>query len=437
MPISSFLGLETALRGLSADQEAIDTTSHNIANANTPGYTRQRVNLTESPSLTIPAMSNVTGAGVQLGTGVDATSIDRIRNQFLDIQYRAQNVGGSAASTDQTVLDQVQAALAEPSGSGISTLLQNFWSAWSDLANAPQSLAAKQAVVDAGATLSDAFNTISQQLGTIQSQTQQQFAALTSPTGQVQQNATQIASLNQAIAAAQAAGQNPNDLMDQRDQLLDDLSGLAKISVSTQPNGMVNVGFGDAAAPLINGTTINWPQTLTSAAGGQLGSLLSLSQPGGQIAQFSASLDGIANQIVTAVNGISTNPPFFSGNSASTIAVSATAATLQTTATGVPGANDVALGIAGLAGGAPDQSYAAFVAQIGSEDQAASNAQKTQSALTAAIQNQRQSTNGVSLDEEMTNLITFQRGYQASARVMTTVDSMLDTLINHTGTVGL
>src|SRR2546429_3205590 len=108
MGISSFMGLQTALRGLLAHQEAIDTTGHNIANANTPGYSRQAADLTESNALTIPAYSNVTGGRVQLGTGVDVTTINRIRNQFLDIQYRAQNTLENNASTTANVLDQVQ-----------------------------------------------------------------------------------------------------------------------------------------------------------------------------------------------------------------------------------------------------------------------------------------------------------------------------------------
>ena len=155
MTISSFMGLETALRGLQAEQEAIDTTGHNIANANTPGYSRQRVDLTESPALTIPANSNVDGAGVQLGTGVDATTITRIRNQFLDVQYRAQNSAENQAQTQSTILDQIQTGLAEPSGNGLSTAMSNFWSAWSDLANDPTSPAATpggdQRRADAGA----------------------------------------------------------------------------------------------------------------------------------------------------------------------------------------------------------------------------------------------------------------------------------------------
>jgi flagellar hook-associated protein 1 len=305
-------------------------------------------------------------------------------------------------------------------------------------------------VIDSGSTLAQTFNTIDQQLATVESQVGQQFAALTaSPSGQVQTDASQIATLNAEISQATQAGQTPNDLLDQRDHLIDDLSSLAKVSVTSQSNGMVQVSFGDAASPLVSGTTVNWPQTVTAAAGGKLGALKSLydSTTGtGQLATYRTSLSAVATQLINNVNA-AYNPtgaatPFFTDNAANpagTIAVNpaVTAATLQTTTTGNPGANDVALAVAGLQGGQADQSYGTFVAQVGSDVQSTQNSEKTAQSLLQAIDNQRQSVSGVSLDEEMTNLITFQRGYQASARMMTTIDGMLDTLINHTGTVGL
>ena len=117
MPIPSYNGLQTALSGLEAAQAAIDTTGQNIANANTPGYSRQRVVQTENNPLTIPALS-ITGQSVQVGTGVDITTISRIRDQFLDSQYRSQNTTTSGNNTTSTLLSQVQAALDEPAAAG-------------------------------------------------------------------------------------------------------------------------------------------------------------------------------------------------------------------------------------------------------------------------------------------------------------------------------
>jgi flagellar hook-associated protein 1 FlgK len=432
MTIPAYTGLQSALRGLEANQAGIDTTGHNIANANTPGYTRQSVDLTESPSLTIPAFSNVTGGGVQLGQGVDVTTISRIRDQFLDIQYRAQNSNSSNAQTQSSVLGDVQTAVDEPSTNGISAAMSNFWSAWSALGNSPSSPSAQQAVVSAGQTLAQTFNTVDSQMATVQSQASDQYNTLTAAGGQVSQYATQIAALNTQISQATQAGQSPNDLLDQRDQLLDQLSGLAQISVTQQSDGTDTVNFGDASSPLVSGSTVTWPQTLTAAAGGQLGALQSLSSSTGEIGTLRTALSGVAGQVINAVNGLQpASNPFFSGNSASTIAVSATTSTIV--ASSSTGSGDIAQSIAALSGGAPDQAFSAFVGQVGNAVASAQSSAATASSVLSAVDNQRQSVSGVSLDEEMTNLITYQRGYEASARMMSTIDSVLNTLINNTG----
>ena len=431
MTIPTFTGYQTALSGLEAAQAAINTTGENISNANTVGYTRQRVNLAEAGSLPIPAISQQ-GASADLGTGVDVTSISRIRDQFLDVQYRAQNSATSNANTNSSELQQVQTAVNEPSTDGLSTQLDNFYSAWSSLASDPTSAAAQQAVVDDGQTLAQTFNSVSSQMSTVQSQASQQYATLTGTNGQVQQDASQIATLNGEITQATQAGQTPNDLLDQRDNLLDDLSGLAQISVTNQSNGSVTVNFGDASTPLVNGTTVTWPQTLTSASGGQLGSLLNLSSSTGPIGQYISSLDSVANQVISSVNSLQPSSPFFSGTSAATMAVTATASSVQTSSSSTSGA-DLAQSIANLKGGSASQAYAAFVAQVGDGVQSAETTQSTAQSVLTAVSNQRQSVSGVSLDEEMTNLINFQQAYQASARVMNAMDTALNTLITTVG----
>jgi flagellar hook-associated protein 1 FlgK len=431
MTIPSFTGLQTALSGLQASQAAIDTAGENIANANTPGYTRQVVNTVASGSLTIPALSQ-SGAGASLGTGVSIGNIGRIRNQFLDIQYRAQNTATSNANTNSSELQQVQTAINEPSANGLQSVMSKFWSAWSSLANNPTSAAAQQAVVGAGQTLASTFNAVSSQMSTVQSQAAQQYSTLTGVNGQVQQDAAQIATLNGQISQATQAGQTPNTLLDQRDKLIDDLSGLAQVSVSTGSSGSVTVNFGDAATPLVSGTNVTWPQTLTSASGGQLGALLNLSSNTGPVGGFMSSLDGVAGQVITSVNALQPSSPFFSGTSASTIGVSATGSSLQASSSSTSGA-DLAQSIANLSGGSADQSYAAFVAQVGGGVQAAQSSQATSQAVLTAVSNQRQSVSGVSLDEEMTNLIQYQQAYQASARVMNAMDSVLNTLITTVG----
>jgi flagellar hook-associated protein 1 len=437
MSIPTLQGLQTALSGLLAEQDALDVTGNNIANANTEGYSRETVVMQPSQPITVPAISTRTGEGAQLGTGVDVQTIARIRNAYLDAQYRTQNSSLSGASTQTEELEQAQSALNEPSSSGLATQMSAFWSAWSALANAPSSEAAKQAVLSAGQQLTSTFNQLSGQLATISTQAHEQYAAIAGAGGQVENDAKQVAELNTQIKLAEGAGQQPNEMLDRRDELLDKLSGIAKITVTKQPDGTDTVSFGDAAKPLVEGGKFNWPQELTTAAGGQLGALLSLTSPSGALAGFQSSLDKVAETLAGSVNALHTSTPFFTGTTAATLKVAVTAAQVQASSTEAVGGNNVALAIAALRGGAAEQGYSSLVEQVGSRVQSAQDEQANLQTTVTAINNQRQSVSGVSLDEEMTNLITFQRGYQASARTLTAMDAMLEQLIEHTGVVGL
>jgi flagellar hook-associated protein 1 FlgK len=459
VPIPSFTGLQTALSGLQAAQAAIDTTGENIANANTPGYSRQTVNLTERNALTIPSLSSITSNGQQLGTGADITNISRIRDQFIDVQYRTQNTATSSLNSQSSILSQAQATLDEPSGSGLSTTLQNFWSSFNALSTAPTNLGAQQTALADGAAVAKTLNTLSSQITALQSQVTQQYSSLTDPTsGPIASDAKQIASLNQSIAQAQAIGQADNGLLDQRDKLIDDLSQYSNVKVSTQPNGMVNVSFGNAAiaagngtadaTPLVNGSNVNLAPNLAdqnlSGSGGQLGALLGLydSTSGtGQLQSYitgPGGLNAVASSLASTVNGAIAGadtsgpsaPPFFTGATAATIAVNPAIA-MSTTSPPYTAAE--ASAVNGLSGGVANQTYNAFVAKVGADVQSVQNGLQTGQSLLTAISNQRQSVSGVSLDEEMTNLIQQQQAYQAAARVMNAIDSTLTTLLNVVG----
>jgi flagellar hook-associated protein 1 len=456
MTIPTYMGLQTALSGLEAAQAAIDTTGQNIANASTPGYSRQEVNLTERSPLTIPALSSYTGAGSQLGTGVDITSITRVRDTFLDSQYRAQNSETSADNTNSTILGQAQASLNEPSSAGLSSVLDTFWGGWNSYADNPGP-ASLQTVIGGGQAVADSLNTLSGQITTLQSQVTEQYDTLTNSTsGAVASDANQIAQLNVQIAQAQSAGIDANDLEDQRDEAIDDLSQYSNVYVTTQSNGMVNVSFGNAATgaqngtpdatPLVDGGTVNLSQNLSDSnlngSSGTLGALLGLydanpaggGAPTGTLVNYMNTLNGVADQLVTTVNNAigpgltdTSNPPAFfdpSGTTAATIAVNSSLSSASTPYTAAQ-----ATAVSGLSGGSAEQAYQGFVAQVGGDVQSAQNAQSTAQSLLTAIGNQRQSVSGVSLDEEMTNLIQYQQAYQASARVMSTIDDTFTSLL--------
>ena len=453
MPISSFYGLQTSLRGLLAHQRLLDTAGHNIANANTVGYSRQEATLVASRALQIPAGGVANGSGAHIGSGVDVESFRRVRDQFADLQYRAQNTNLGQWAARAKTLDQAELALAEPGENGINEQLSRFWDAWSDLANAATDPAAKQALVEQASALADAFKTVRGQIEMAKEQANAEYADLAAggdPGGEVAQIAREVAQLNDTIKRFITAGDSPNDLLDRRDHLLDQLSGFGQISVEAQADGTVNVAFVDTASPgttypLVTGAASVWagpPAGDAWSPGGRLGGLLEASRPGGTLDGYLASIDTIATALATTVNTTYGGTFFETGTPpGATLQVAAALEAdprLIDPGSGAEGSNDIALAVSRLRDGATvDQAYRAFVAQVGAETREAFRQEENAQVLTDAVQNRRQSVSGVSLDEEMSNLVRFQRAYQASSRAMSTLDEMLDVLINRTGRVGL
>jgi flagellar hook-associated protein 1 len=440
--VSTFLGLQTSLRGLLAQQRGLDVTSHNVSNSNTVGYSRQEAILAPSQAFRIPAGGVQDGGAVDLGTGVDVLEYRRIRDLFLDIQYRAQNTSLGSADQKAKSLDQAELALAEPGENGIADRLGRFWSAWADVANAPDNAAARQSLVEQARSLASAFGTLDGQLAQVKAQSAAEYTSITQAGGEIDTIAREIAGLNVAIANAVGSGAQPNDLLDRRDLLLDQLSAFGQVTVTDLGDGRIDVGFGDAANPLVSGNATSWPQTLTNP-GGKLGTLLEVSRTGGTIDQYRADLNTTVETLANAVNALHSaggGSDFFSftaGSAASTLTVAVTAAGVRASATGTASGNEIALAIAALSGGAPDQAYNGFVTRIGNEVREAQRQSAAAQTLRNAVDDRRQSTSGVSLDEEMSNLIRFQRAYQASSRTLSTMDEALDVLINRTGRVGL
>ena len=461
MPISTFFGMQTSLRGLLAHQRALDVTGHNVANASTPGYSRQEAVMGASIPMFVAAGARQDGSGAQVGSGVDVLDYRRIRDGFLDVQYRAQASVLGDASTRSRSLEGVELSLAEPGDNGLSTQLAKLWSAWSNVANDPGSVPARQALIDQAKTVSAAFADLDRQLATVAQQARDELAALTAydpatgKYGDVASIATEIAQLGGAIKVAMTANQQPNDLMDKRDMLLDQLAALGSVSVVDLGDGGMRVLFGNTGAPLVDDSLVDdpatpgddritWPQTLT-APGGKLGGLMAMgTEPGGVIAAYRAELASSAQTLATSVNDLHRQGPggldFFAYDpalGAAGLTVIRTAATVTPGRLGAQGANDLALEIAALRGGPSDSQYTALVARIGSEVRQVARQEANSDVLVRAVQDRKEAVAGVALDEEMTNLVRFQRGYQAAARTLSTMDELLDTLINRTGRVGL
>jgi flagellar hook-associated protein 1 len=331
----------------------------------------------------------------------------------------------------------VQSAVGEPSTTGINSLLGKFYTAWSDLSNHPESDSSKQAVNTAAATLADAFGRLAADITSAANDATAEFDAITGATGPIKSAATSLAQLNKAIDSAIDAGQSPNDLLDRRDQILDDLSQYGQVSVTQLGNGRIQVMLGNQS--VVSDSTVDWqvpPPAGFAPGGGQLGALKTLSTT--TLPGYLASLDAVAKTIHDDVNA-AYGSSFFGGDTAATLGTGIPAASAITAGSGSGSAsNDIAAAVTALRDtSAATGQYAALVRQIGSDVANATNAQSIAQAAVDAAEDRRQNVSGVSLDEEMANMLRFQRGYQASARAMSTIDDMLDTLINRAGRVGL
>jgi flagellar hook-associated protein 1 len=458
VPISSFYGLQTSLRGLLAQQRMLDTAGHNIANASTKGYSRQEVSLVAAPGLNIPAGGIVGGSGAHLGAGVDVQSYRRVRDQFVDLQYRAQNTNLGEWAARTKTLDRAELALNEPGENGINEQLAKFWEAWQQLSGSADNQALKQNLAERTNTLASSFKTVYDQIALTRDQAAAEYADLARPAGagdpggEIAQIARDVAELNDTIKRFITSGDIPNDLLDRRDQLLDDLSEFGQISVEAQTDGTLNVSFVDkvtagATYDVVTGSTATWagpPAGNAWSPGGRLGGLLEASRPGGTLDGYLADLDAVAGALQTAVNAAYGGTYFTTGTPpAATLALEPTLAATPSAilgGSGAEGSSDIARAIAAIQNNplsGVDPAYHSFVAKVGSHVREALRQESNAQVLTDAVENRRQSVSGVSMDEEMSNLVRFQRAYQASSRAMSTMDEMLDVLINRTGRVGL
>ncbi len=302
-----FAGLQVALSGLQAQEAVMSVASHNIANGSNANYALQQVDLAPNPPYSPPTLDQPSVPG-QFGQGVQVAAVTRQVSHFLQMQQWTNDGQVGAATQQANTLSQAQALLNEPSSSGLNQAMDQFWQAWDALSSNPQSVAARSQVVNQGQALAGTFNTLSQGLGNLQ---QSLDATVVGAVGQINGLAQQIASYNKQIGAASAAGQQPNDLKDQRDALIGKLAQLVPVQVSWASDGEATVGVGgiDVVAgtqveqlqTAVNPNTglhgVNWSFSGQPAAisGGELGALLTLRDQ---------TLPGYLNQLNTLAGAI-------------------------------------------------------------------------------------------------------------------------------------
>jgi flagellar hook-associated protein 1 FlgK len=462
--MSSFTGLEIALSGLRAQQIVQETIGQNVANVNTPGYSRREVRLVPRPPADWLAITP------QPGSGVLVAEIQRSTSLLLNQQIQSEVSSRSYWQTVYEGMAQVENLLLEPGAYGIGALANDFWASWHDLSIDPTNSAARARVRQTGDFLATTIRRLYDEVVHFTAYLNEQVKVHIS---RINTLAAEVAALNRQIgqaAGAALAGNAPNDLRDRRDMLLEELSRLAQVRSFEENGGRVIVTLGghilvgeqDATKLLVEPDSQGqlqpvWSDDSTAVVvrEGALCGTLALRDWIGQ--QALSGLQTFAEQLIEAVNTLHeggfttdgrTDIPFFAGSGAQDIRISdAVAADLAAIATAgqpdAPGDPSVALQIAALErtpvaalGDTLGGFYAAYVAQIGLDVQRADQMARSQDALVQYLELQRESLSGVSLDEEAVKMLGAQRAYQAAARMITAVDEMLNHIINQMGLVG-
>lgn len=463
---STFVGLSTALNALMAQRTALTVTGQNIANVNTAGYTRQRAELTPIGPASRVGLNN--GTTIEhVGSGVTVSKITRLADDFIDSRQRDAHAALEFTASQNAALTSVETTIGEPSTTGIAQKLTDFWNTWHGVAADPSSTSARQTLVSNGSALVNLLQTGRRSLESAHTAARTQLDALTS---EVNTAAASLAELNRQIRLAGATGVASNELLDQRDQQAMALASLTGATASAQGDGTMDVTL--SGVKIVDGLnagrlTATGGRTLDDAAGLTLSltagtppvttpATIASGRMGGTIDALTrvypdaaAGYEDVAATLVSGVNDLQAtaqdakgdpSPPFFSGTTVATLTVSTTAdrvgAAPRTGAASYNGSvADATAQLARSTSGA-DARWSALAATTGIKVRSSTNALEVQTIIGSQADSARSSQSGVSLDEEMANMLTFQRGYEGAARVLTAVDSMLDTLINRTGMVG-
>jgi len=453
--------LEIGRKSLAAQQAGLQVVSNNIANVNTPGYTRERAVL--EPSLPEP-----TTAG-QIGTGVDVRTVESARDQFLEIRISqaSQNTGKQDAIVGY--LSQIESTFSA-SDHGLQDGISRFFNSFSTLAGDPTSSSLRYGVVSAAQNMAAMFRSAAQQLTDVRDNANTAVAA---SVGEINGLTSTIAQLNQQIVSAEIDGTEASTLRDQRSVAINQLSKSLDIHYYETEDGSVSVSTG-AGQPLV---TAGFAETLnaessppngfyevrvgtnditSSIQGGRLGGLLDVRDR--LVPAYQADLDTLAESIISQVNSVQatgtdlqvppTSPAVNLFNPAATVAgaaasfsvnpaVVADARYLAAGQSGAPGDNANAIDFGDLAskkvlaGGTQSfsEAFSSLQFKVGTDQQNATKQLDTENALLTQLNNSRDSVSGVSLDEEAIDLMRFQRAYQAASKFITVIDQLTQDLI--------
>ena len=435
--------LHSARTGMSVSQASIQTTSHNINNINTPGYSRQRVEQSTKSAYSNPGYNSSMGPG-QIGTGVQATDVIRIRNTFYDFQYRSESHNYGETSIKYQHYTNMEKIFNEPSDSAISASISDFFSSWQELSKNPNDTGAKDVVIQNAKYLSTNISNVKEKLDKLSTQAEKK---LNDDVSEINDMINQIRGLNKEIKLIEGSGKTPNDLMDQRDSVIDELSHKLNIE-NSEVQKLIN-------EKLENGTevTLDELKNIGDVSGEIQGSLDMIDK----ISEYTSDLKEFAKGLTKGVNNVMNGRDFDDNNVQATdqqlfifnengdpiikanedlvnnpknLIMTAQKAenmyklkdakiTVETLPA-VTHCENITIG----------NYYNNIVQKLGNETKEVIRNESNQSKLLGEIDNLRLNVSGVSLDEEMVNLIQFQHSYNASAKVISTIDSLLDVVVN-------
>ncbi|MDD4527248.1 MAG: flagellar hook-associated protein FlgK [Candidatus Margulisbacteria bacterium] len=457
-------GIEIARKALQANAYVLDTIGNNIANANTPGYSRQKVSLKPSESISI-AVNNVSKPFASLGTGVSVYNVERMRNEFFDAQMR--NVLGEHGSwTQQSVAySTIESIFNEPSDFGVSAKLEAFFDSWHAVQQDPSDSGARVSVISTADQLAKSLQTTRSSLHNLQRNLNEDVPLKIKEANSL---ISRLSDLNTQIVKAGASGSSTS-LKDERTRLTNDLvqlidadyyedsRGVATIAV----NGVILLSESESSFLEAKMTTesgeakygIFLEDTLRGVdiAGGEIYGLMQARDEG--IVGFIDKLNQIASVLIEKVNQIHRagydlqgNPGgnLFEGTSANDIKVSdfitrnGSLIAASSTISNVEGNGNNALAISQLRDqGVFDSGttsiskfYQNLISNLGVNTLAATNYLQTNKDIISQLNNQIAEVSGVSIDEEMADMVRFQHAYQASAKYLSVIQQVLDTLIN-------
>ncbi len=456
-------GFAIAASGLEADRAAMDTIADNLSNVNTAGYAA------ESPVLTTTASGDVLG----IGAGVTVLNVAQAQDAVLSADNLAASGAAAGSSALQQTLSSIESIFPEPGSNGLSAQLSTFWSSWDTIATNPSETAPRTEVINQAENMVSTLNQASTSLSQTAENTSTQ---INSDVTQVNGLLSQVAALNKSIVATVASGGQPNSLIDQRNNLVGQLGQDIGITTNAQSDGSLNVYVGGVqlvqggtsdsltmkstgSPPSVSIVSNNTGVTLPVSNGTLAGLLtaVNVSIPGYQ-SQLNTVATNLANTVNSALGqgfdasgnsdvaagaGVGPNnsaPLFVIGNSsgaAATISVNQAVvgnpALLAAASSATNGTNDgsnaSALAELGTSPTGPDQAYQTFITNVGSDVQTVTAQSNAQSSLSQSLSASLGSVTGVNTDQQTVEMLGFQQAYQASAKVISTIDTMVQSLL--------